>query len=63
MCGHHHHHHGHGGWREFRRRGVPSREEWVERLEAHRERLQHELANIDELLERLKDAPSEPTTV
>jgi hypothetical protein len=62
MCGHHQHR-GHYAWREFRRHGVPSREEWVERLEAYRERLEGELANIEELLKRLKDAPTETATV
>ena len=51
MCGHHHGHRAHGGF-GFRRRGVPSPDEWVERLESHRERLERELANIDELLKR-----------
>jgi hypothetical protein len=64
MCGPHHHRgRGRAGWREFRRRGVPSREEFVERLEARREGLEQELANIDDLLKRLKDAPSETATV
>jgi hypothetical protein len=57
MCGHHHEHAGRRGF-GFRRHGVPSPEEWVERLESHRERLQRELANIEELLKRLKDAPA-----
>jgi ribosomal protein L19E len=61
MCGHHHRER--GSWRGFRRHGVPSREEWVERLEAYRERLEGELANIEELLKRLKDAPTETATV
>jgi ribosomal protein L19E len=58
-----HHHRGYGAWRGFRRHGVPSREEWVERLEAYRERLEGELANIEELLKRLKDAPTETATL
>jgi hypothetical protein len=62
MCGHH------GGRRGrsefgFRRHGVPSREEFVERLEGYRERLEHELANVDELLKRLKDAPTGTASV
>lgn len=54
MCGQHEHHRGRRGF-GFRRHGVPSAEEWVERLESHRERLERELANVDELLKRLKD--------
>ena len=57
---HHHHHHRRGpgrGFRGFGREGFPSRAEWVERLEAHRERLEQDLANVHELLDRLKDAP------
>ena len=61
MCGHHQEHARRGFG--FRRHGVPSPEEWVERLESHRERLQLELANIDELLRRLKDAPAGTASV
>jgi ribosomal protein L19E len=52
MCGGREHHH--------RRRGYPSREQWVERLRAHREQLQGELQNVEELLERLDDATTAP---
>jgi len=51
MCGSHH---------RFGRRGVPSREQLVERLEAQREHLEAELKNVQELLERLGDRPTEP---
>ena len=61
MCGHGHHHHGHGPWRG--RRGFPSREQWVERLESYRERLERDLANVDELLKRLRDERPETTSV
>jgi hypothetical protein len=43
------------------RHGVPSREESVERLRHYREHLQGELAKIEELLERLEDAPATPS--
>jgi hypothetical protein len=62
MCGHHRSR-GAGPGLGFRRHGVPSPEEWVERLESYRERLEHELANIDELLKRLKDAPTATANV
>jgi hypothetical protein len=71
MC---HEHHGHGeergpgfrgarGFRGFGRRGFPSREEWVERLEFQRDRLEQDLANVRELIARLKDDPApEPSS-
>ena len=53
MCGGHHHRRG--------RRGYPNREQWVERLQSHREHLEGELKNVQELIERLgspaDDAP------
>jgi ribosomal protein L19E len=60
MCGHGHHH-GHGHRRG--RRGFPSREQWVERLEAYRERLERDLGNVDELLKRLRDERPETASV
>jgi hypothetical protein len=62
MCGHHRSH-GRGAGLGFRRHGVPSREQFVERLESYRERLEHELANVDELLKRLKDAPTTTASI
>lgn len=61
MCHEHGHHRG-GHERGFRggfgRRGFPSRDEWLERLEAHRERLEQDLANVRDLIQRLQgDAP------
>ncbi|HZQ16641.1 MAG TPA: hypothetical protein VFA82_07700 [Gaiellaceae bacterium] len=50
MCGGHHH-------RRFGRRGFPNREQLVERLQGYREHLQDELRNVEELLQRLADAP------
>ena len=52
MCGGHHH-------RRFGRRGFPSREQLVERLEGYREHLQGELRNVEELLQRLADEPGQ----
>ena len=55
MCGGHHHG-GPGYGRGFRwRGGFPSREEWLERLQAHEQRLEQDLANVRELIERLGD--------
>lgn len=59
MCGEHHH-------RGFGRRGrgFPNREQLVERLTGYRQHLESELANVQELLERLGDpggpAPADP---
>jgi hypothetical protein len=51
MCGEHHHHH----HRRFGRgrRGFPNREQLVERLTGYRQHLESELANVQDLLERL----------
>jgi hypothetical protein len=54
MCGGHHHHGGRGFGR--RRHGFPNREEWLEHLQQHEERLQNDLANVRELIERLGPA-------
>jgi hypothetical protein len=62
MCHEHEQHHRRGpgrGFRGFGRGGgFPTREEWVERLEAHRDRLERDLANVRDLIDRLKDAPA-----
>ena len=47
MCRGHHHH------RRFGRHGFPSREEWLEHLQQHEQRLQQDLANVRDLIERL----------
>jgi hypothetical protein len=52
MCEGHHHHHRRGRGR----RGFPNREQLVERLTGYRQHLESELANVQELLERLGDA-------
>lgn len=66
MCGEHVHHtagHRHGGRgfgfrRGFGPGGFPTRDEWLDRLEAHREHLEQDLANVRDLIERLRgDAP------
>ena len=49
-----------GGRHHRGRRGYPNRAEWVDRLEAYREHLEGELKNVQELIERLGEAPSEP---
>ena len=61
MCGHGHHGRGGGyGFRGFGRRGFPSREQWLERLQAYQEHLEDELKNVQELIERLGNGGAEP---
>jgi hypothetical protein len=52
MCEGHHHHRRFGRGRH----GFPNREQLVERLTGYRQHLESELANVQELLERLGDA-------
>ncbi len=52
MCREHHHRHGGRGFGR-RRHGFPSREEWLSHLQEHEQRLQQDLANVRELIERL----------
>ncbi len=52
MCAEHHHHHHRFG---RGRRGFPNREQLVERLTGYRQHLESELANVQDLLERLGD--------
>jgi len=47
MCRGHHHHGRH------RRHGFPNREEMLEHLQQHEQRLQQDLANVRDLIERL----------
>ena len=65
MCGHGHYARGHHarGLRGFGRGGFPNREEWLERLQSHQQRLEEDLRNVQELIERLQPAPEEPASV
>jgi hypothetical protein len=60
MCGEHGHHRSGFGFRGYGRRGFPSREQWLERLQAYREQLDQNLKNVDELIQRLS-SPGEQT--
>lgn len=64
MCGGHHEHRGYG-FRGFGRRGFPDRETWVERLKAYEERLERELQNVRDVIERLggNESPEQPTAL
>ena len=55
------HHRGSGFRGGFGRRGFPSSEQWLERLQAHEQRLQEDLKNVQELIARL-GAPATPST-
>jgi hypothetical protein len=46
--------------RRGRRRGFGSPEEWVRRLEAYQRDLEQELADVADVIRRLKDAESQP---
>ena len=60
MCGGHHHEH-QGRGRRFGRRGFPSRDVWVERLQAYQAHLEQELANVRDVIERLgPETPQQP---
>jgi len=44
------------------RRGM-SREEWLARLEEHQKDLEQRLADVADLVRRLREEPAQPTTV
>jgi hypothetical protein len=48
------------GFRAFGRHGFPAREELVERLSAYRDRLEQELANVSDVIERLGAGQTPP---
>jgi hypothetical protein len=64
MCGHEHErsrgHHRGPGFRSFGRRGFPSRDEWLERLQGHEERLENDLRNVRELIGLLARGETPP---
>jgi hypothetical protein len=60
MCGGHESRGHRHGLRGFGRRGFPSRETWVERLQAYQQHLEDELKNVKDVIERLGgDEPTE----
>jgi hypothetical protein len=63
MCGSHHHEGQGRGFRGFGRRGFPNREQLVDRLQGYQQHLEGELKNVQELLERLGDAPEQPEAI
>ena len=51
----------HHGRRGFRRFG--NREEWLDRLERYQRDLEQELADVSDLIRRLREQNAEPQTV
>ncbi|MGH3037191.1 MAG: hypothetical protein ACRDMU_08410 [Gaiellaceae bacterium] len=61
-----HRHHRRAGRRyghAFRGRRFPNREEWLRALEEHQRDLEQEIADVADLIRRLKEQPSETATV
>jgi hypothetical protein len=61
-----HRHHRRGARRyghSFRGRRFPNREEWLRALEEHQRDLEQEVADVADLIRRLKDRPAETATV
>jgi hypothetical protein len=54
----HHGHTRHGRGRRGFRRPFPNRQELLERLESHHRDLEQELADLDDLIRHLRDAPA-----
>jgi hypothetical protein len=50
---HHHHHHYRRGFRGRRR--FPNREEWLKRLEEYQRDLEQEVADVADLIRRLRE--------
>ena len=46
----------------FHGRRYPNREEWLRALEEYQKDLEHEVADVAELIERLKEKPAETAT-
>ena len=59
MCGGHHEQRGFS--RRFGSRGFPSRDVWVERLQAYQAHLEQELQNVRDVIERLGPETPEQT--
>jgi hypothetical protein len=60
---HRRHGHHHGCDPGFGRHRVPDREEWLRRLEEHQKDLEQEVADVADLIRRLKEETKETTTV
>ena len=58
----HRRHHRHGGCGGFGRR-VGNREEWLKRLEEYQKDLEQEVADVADLIRRLREEKAETATV
>ena len=57
------HHHRHSGCGPGRSRRAPNREEWVRSLEEYQKDLEQEVADVADLIRRLKAEETETATV
>lgn len=55
--------HPHRGGHGYRRRRFGNREDWVRRLEEYQRDLEQELADVADLIRRLKEEKPEPAQV
>jgi hypothetical protein len=55
--------HGGGCGPGFRGRRYPNREEWLRALEDYQKDLEQEVADVADLIKRLKEQPTETATV
>ena len=60
---HHRRHFGHGGCGPRGRRRFPDREEWLRRLEEYQRDLEQEVADVADLIKRLREEQPQPQTV
>jgi hypothetical protein len=58
-----HRRHGYGGCGPGFRGRYPSREKWLRALEEHQKDLEQEVADVADLIRRLKEQPTETATV
>jgi hypothetical protein len=59
----HRRHHRHTGCGPGFHRRVPNREEWLKRLEEYQKDLEQEVADVADLIRRLKEEKTEAATV
>ena len=61
---HRRHRHRHGDWGPGACRPRLDREEWIERLEEYQKDLEQEIADVADIIRRLKeDKPAEPVSI
>ena len=60
---HHRHHRGRRGCGPRGHRRMPNREEWLRRLEEYQKDLEQEVADVADLIRRLREEQTETTSV